>query len=535
MVFSVLILSFLILTPTLSLSAEVKMKWDANKPTPAGYRIYQRIHGQTYNYKNPVWTGSKTTATIDKLKDSAQYYFVVRAFKGAIESADSNEIAFKSGSPLPPATKTAAKPTMTPDGGKFSGSVKVSLKTTTPGAKIYYTTNGKTPSKSSTRYTKPFTLKKNTTVKALAVAAGYQNSPMASATFTKSGASTKTAAKPKMTPNGGKFSGSVKVSLKTTTPGAKIYYTTNGKTPSKSSTRYTKPFTLKKTTTVKAFAVASGYKNSPMASATFTKSGASTKTAAKPKLTPNGGKFSGSVKVSLKTTTSGAKIYYTTNGKTPSTKSTRYRKPFTLKKNTTVKAFAVASGYKNSAMASVKFTRTSSGLMAVDLLTPTAMVQQPYSGKPWPIPGTIEAEDYDTGGEAVAYHDTTEGNRGGKYRKDDVDIWYASDRYSGHYTGNNATGEWLEYTVKVAAGGMYSLDLNVATPESNRKMHVTLDGKDITGPIRLPNTGGWNEWETVMNTVQLQAGEHVLRVIFDRGGLNFNWIDIYPIGSEEDD
>ena len=61
-----------------------------------------------------------------------------------------------------------------------------------------------------------------------------------------------------MTPNGGKFSGSVKVSLETATPGAKIYYTTNGKTPSKSSTRYTKPFTLWKTTTVKAFAVAWG-------------------------------------------------------------------------------------------------------------------------------------------------------------------------------------------------------------------------------------------------------------------------------------
>ena len=89
--------------------------------------------------------------------------------------------------------------------------------------------------------------------------------------------------------------------------------------------------------------------------------------------------------------------------------------------------------------------------------------------------------------------------------------------------------------MKVAAGGMYSLDLNVATPDNNRKMHVMLDGEDITGPIRLPNTGGWNEWETVMTTVQLKAGEHVLRVIFDRGGLSFNWIDIHPIGSEDDD
>ena len=187
MVFSVLILSFLILTPSLSLSAELKMKWDANKPTPQGYRLFQRTQGQAYNYTMPVWTGSATTATIGKLEDSTQYYFVVRAFKGDAESADSNEIAFKSTSPALPGTSTAAKPKMTPDGGKFSGSVKVRLKTTTPGAKIYYTTNGKTPSKSSTRYTKPFTLKMNTTVKAFAVASGYKNSAMASATFTKSG------------------------------------------------------------------------------------------------------------------------------------------------------------------------------------------------------------------------------------------------------------------------------------------------------------------------------------------------------------
>ena len=97
MVFSVLISSFLFLTPTLSLSAQVTMKWDANKPAPQGYRLFQRIQGQTYNYKKPVWTGSATTATIGKLDSGTQYYFVVRAFKGGKDSADSNEIAFKSG------------------------------------------------------------------------------------------------------------------------------------------------------------------------------------------------------------------------------------------------------------------------------------------------------------------------------------------------------------------------------------------------------------------------------------------------------
>jgi len=84
--------------------------------------------------------------------------------------------------------------------------------------------------------------------------------------------------------------------------------------------------------------------------------------------------------------------------------------------------------------------------------------------------------------------------------------------------------------VNVATSGSYSLDLNVATDNSGRKMRVRLDGKDITGPISVPNTGGV-EWETVMTTVQLSAGKHVLRVEFELGGLKFNWIDINPIGS----
>ncbi len=44
----------------------------------------------------------------------------------------------------------------------------------------------------------------------------------------------------------------------------------------------------------------------------------------------------------------------------------------------------------------------------------------PY--RPHPVPGRIQAEDYDLGGEGVAYHDTTPGNSGGAYRHDDVDI-----------------------------------------------------------------------------------------------------------------
>ena len=157
--------------------------------------------------------------------------------------------------------------------------------------------------------------------------------------------------------------------------------------------------------------------------------------------------------------------------------------------------------------------------------------QQSYGSAAWPVPGTINAEDYDKGGEGVAYHDTSAANKGGKYRTDGVDIWYSGNPLIKYYTGANTNGEWLEYTVNVANSGTYSLDLHVSTPNSGCKASVKLDGKDLAGTIDVPNTGSWHEWETVMTTVNLSAGKHVLRVAFDRGGFNFNWIDINPIGT----
>ena len=73
----------------------------------------------------------------------------------------------------------------------------------------------------------------------------------------------------------------------------------------------------------------------------------------------------------------------------------------------------------------------------------TGSSQSPYGGTVWSIPGRIEAEDYDTGGEGVAYHDTDSGNNGGDYRLNDVDIDTSSADYA---VGWIDADEWLEYT-----------------------------------------------------------------------------------------
>ena len=68
----------------------------------------------------------------------------------------------------------------------------------------------------------------------------------------------------------------------------------------------------------------------------------------------------------------------------------------------------------------------------------------PFLGAAVTLPGTVNAQDYDNGGEGVAYHDTTAGNNGGAYRSQDVDLEPSSD--GGYDVGWIAAGEWLNYT-----------------------------------------------------------------------------------------
>src|SRR5258708_20092005 len=85
-----------------------------------------------------------------------------------------------------------------------------------------------------------------------------------------------------------------------------------------------------------------------------------------------------------------------------------------------------------------------------------------YGGSPAPIPGTVRAENFDNGGEGVAYHDTTSGNAGGAYRSTDVDLEASSE--GGFDVGWTAVGEWLNYTVTVASAGSYSAQLRLPAP-----------------------------------------------------------------------
>ena len=154
------------------------------------------------------------------------------------------------------------------------------------------------------------------------------------------------------------------------------------------------------------------------------------------------------------------------------------------------------------------------------------------------LPGTLQAEDFDTGAQNVAYLDNSAGNTGGQYRTTDVDIEGTTDTGGGYNVGWAFAGEWLRYTVNVTQAGNYDIEVRVASGGAGGTFHLTFGGVDKTGPMTVPNTGGWQTWTTLRKTgVALTAGQQVVQLALDTNGAttavgNFNWIRVVAAGSQ---
>ena len=164
---------------------------------------------------------------------------------------------------------SVSAPVFNPASGEiFSNNASITITSNTVGALIYYTTDpGQEP---TTLYSGaiPLTTKGSHTIKAVAVK-GDLKSSVVRATYTLN-LSTDTVETPVITPATGTFAAAQSVTIKCGTSGADIYYTTDGKDPTDSSTKYTSPISVSKTTTVKAIAVKSGCEDSSVATATIT-------------------------------------------------------------------------------------------------------------------------------------------------------------------------------------------------------------------------------------------------------------------------
>lgn len=150
----------------------------------------------------------------------------------------------------------------------------------------------------------------------------------------------------------------------------------------------------------------------------------------------------------------------------------------------------------------------------------TAAETKPFAGTPAVIPGKIEAENYDRGRAELAYHDVEEKNLGADYREPTgVDIEKRDDASGGHGIGWTRKGEWLIYTVEVKESGKYDLEFPVASNKQGGKFHLEFDGKDVTGPIKVPDTGGWQTLKMISKQgVALKSGRQRMKMVMDSAG-----------------
>jgi len=175
-----------------------------------------------------------------------------------------------------------------------------------------------------------------------------------------------------------------------------------------------------------------------------------------------------------------------------------------------------------------------------------AMFRQVHDKKAMPftsnkIPGIVYAVDYDLGANGYAYSDTdtanyrtTTGeysawNSGYAYRNDGVDIEACSDAVTnGFNAGWLAKGEWMLYTVDVAADASYSVDIRYAAASSAGKLHFELDGVSISPVVSLAASGGWTSWSTkTIEKVILKKGRHQLKLYVDNDGFNLNYMKFH--------
>ncbi|WP_294956542.1 family 43 glycosylhydrolase [uncultured Fibrobacter sp.] len=163
----------------------------------------------------------------------------------------------------------------------------------------------------------------------------------------------------------------------------------------------------------------------------------------------------------------------------------------------------------------------------------TAVPQTAYKGVAATIPGKIEAENYDEGGHNKAFYDNDRENQGKVYREDEVDVVDISDSKcgdaacTGYAIGYTNEGEWVEYTINVAADAKYDITANVATASDASAMQLLIDDKEITESVAVEKIDSvWTTYKVVdVGSVDLKKGEHVLRLLITGAFLNVDWFE----------
>ena len=383
-------------------------------------------------------------------------------------------------------------PTASPASGTYRTTQTVSLADTESGATIRYTTDGSAPNAGSTRYTAPISVPATTTIKAIALDAAGNASPVASFAYTINNG---VPATPTPSPAAGAYRTAQNVAL-TAQSGMTIRYTTDGTTPGASSTRYTAPISVATTTTIKTIAIDSGGAQSPVGTYAYVID--STPPAA-PAATPAPGAYNGAQDVTLADTDPDAAVYYTTNGTTPTTSSSVYSTPIHVASSTTIKALAVDRAGNQSGVSTFTYT--------IDTTAPPAPTADPAPGA-YANAQTVTLADSES---AAAIHYTTDGTA----------PTASSPRYTGPITvdrsstvravavdavGNESPASSFDYVIDTTAPpaptadpapGTFgsARDVSLSDAESGASIHFTTDGSaptasspEYSGPISVSQT-----------------------------------------------
>ena len=156
----------------------------------------------------------------------------------------------------------------------------------------------------------------------------------------------------------------------------------------------------------------------------------------------------------------------------------------------------------------------------------------PYGGTPAAVPGTVQAANYDTGGQGVAYNVASANGSANSYRSDGVDLESTADTQDTSAAGGaydmgwTTPGQWFNYTVNVATAGTYTVAFRVSSPYGiTDALHIAnSSGTSLTGAVAVPNTGGYETWTTVDASITLPAGQQTLTVDQDSNGWNFHYL-----------
>ena len=132
-----------------------------------------------------------------------------------------------------------------------------------------------------------------------------------------------------------------------------------------------------------------------------------------------------------------------------------------------------------------------------------------FHDEPLSIPGTIECEDFDIGGEGLTYHDSEPSNIPGAYRPEEgVDI---ETRPGGFQISYVESGEWIEYTVDVEESGNYFVTAYLASMEGGGKLSIQV-GNSQSEIITVPKTSSWTNQLPALFNINLSAGEQIMRL-----------------------